>query len=194
MAKIDTSTIQGYAEMSAEQKLAALEAFDVPDAPDMSKWVSKADYDRLKIASDNNASEAADYKKKYNSKLTEAEQAEEAAREKDTRLAEYERKDKIATAKDEYIADGWDVALAKETAEAFVDGKMDVVRANMKKHIENVQAAEKDKAMKKTPAPPAGGNPNSGAINYDEAIAKAAAAGDFAEAARLSRERSEQKK
>lgn len=186
MAKIDTSTIQGYAEMTAEQKLAALEAFDMPD-PDYTGWVKKDVLDKA-------TSEAADWKKKYNGKLTEAEQAEEAAREKDTRLAEYERKDKIATAKDEYIADGWDVALAKETAEAFVDGKMDVVRANMKKHIENVQAAKKDKSMKDTPAPPAGGNPNSGTINYDEEIAKALEAGDYAKAAYYSRIRSEQKK
>lgn len=180
MAKIDTSTIQGYAEMTAEQKLAALEAFDVPDAPDMSQYV-------LKSVSDKNASEAADWKRKYQGKLTEAEQAEEAAREKDTRLAEYERKEKISTAKDEYIADGWDVTLAKETAEAFVDGKMDVVRANMKKHIENVQTAEKDKSMKKTPAPPAGGNPNSGTIDYDAEIAKAIEAGDYTKAAYYSR-------
>lgn len=187
MAKIDTSTIQGYAEMTAEQKLAALEAFDVPDAPDMSQYV-------LKSVSDKNASEAADWKRKYQGKLTEAEQAEEAAKEKDARLAEYERKDKITTAKDQYIAAGWDVALAQATAEAFVDGKMDVVQTNISKHIENVRTADKDAAMKKTPAPPAGGNPNAGTIDYAAEIAKALEAGDYTRAAYYSRIQNETKK
>ena len=44
MAKIDVSKIEGYAEMSAEDKLKALEAYDVPD-PDMSGFVSKEQFD-----------------------------------------------------------------------------------------------------------------------------------------------------
>lgn len=191
MAKIDTSTIEGYAEMTAEQKLAALEAFDVPDTPDPNKFVAKSDYDRLKTASDNNASEAKSWKEKYNSTLSEAERqkqaAEEAQKATNDRLAELERKDKISTAKDQYIASGFDAALALATAEAEVDGKMDVVRANIAKHIEDTRAADKDAAMKKTPAPPAGGNPNPGEIDYAAEIAKATEAGDFAKAAYYAR-------
>lgn len=191
MAKIDTSTIQGYAEMTAEQKVAALEALDTPDAPDMTKFVAKSDYDKLKTASDNNASEAKSWKDKYNSTLSAAEQQkqadEEARKATETRLAELERKDKISTAKDQYIASGFETALALATAEAEVDGKMDVVRANIAKHIENTRAADKDKAMKKTPAPPAGGNPNPGNIDYAAEIAKATEAGDYAMAAYYAR-------
>lgn len=187
MAKIDTSAIQGYAEMTAEQKLAALEAFDVPD---MTQYVSKA-------VSDKYASEAADWKKKYNSTLSEAEQArvaaEEAQKATNDRLAELERKDKISTAKDAYISLGFDVELALATAEAEVDGKMDVVRANFAQQVKNKQAADKDKSMKKTPAPPAGGNPNPGSIDYAAEIAKATEAGDFATAAYYARIRSTKK-
>lgn len=197
MAKIDTSTIQGYAEMTPEQKIAALEAVDMPDAPDMTKFVAKSDYDKLKTASDNNASEAKSWKDKYNSTLSEAERqkqaAEEAQKATNDRLAELERKDKISTAKDQYIASGFDAALALATAEAEVDGKMDVVRANIAKHIEDTRAADKDKSMKGTPAPPAGGNPNPGTIDYDAEIAKATEAGDFAKAAYLSRMRNTKK-
>lgn len=197
MAKIDTSTIQGYAEMTPEQKVAALEALETPDAPDMTKFVAKSDYDKLKTASDNNASEAKSWKDKYNSKLTEDEQAklaaEEAQKATNARLAELERRDKISTTKDQYVASGWDVTLAQETAEAFVDQKMDVVQANINKHIENLRAADKDKAMKKTPAPPAGGNPNPGSIDYDAEIAKATEAGDFAKAAYYARMRNTKK-
>lgn len=53
MAKIDTSTIAGYADMTTEQKLKALESMTVPDAVDLSKYVSKETFDKK-------ASEAAD--------------------------------------------------------------------------------------------------------------------------------------
>lgn len=45
MAKIDTTTIEGYAEMTAEQKLAALEALEVPEAVDLSGYVKKSVFD-----------------------------------------------------------------------------------------------------------------------------------------------------
>lgn len=57
MARIDTAKIEGYAEMSAEDKLKALEEFDIPE-PDFSNYVSKD-------ISDKYAKEAADFKKKY---------------------------------------------------------------------------------------------------------------------------------
>lgn len=62
MAKIDVSKIEGYAEMSAEDKLKALEAYDVPD-PDMSGFVSKEQFDKT-------ASELAAKKKELRDKLT----------------------------------------------------------------------------------------------------------------------------
>ena len=192
---IDTSTIQGYAEMTPEQKIAALEALDMPD---MSKYVSKGDYDKLKTASDNNASEAKSWKDKYNSTLSEAERqkqaAEEAQKATETRLAELERKDKISTAKDQYIASGWDAELASATAEAFVDGKMDVVLENIGKHTAAVAEKLKDEAMRNTPAPPAGGNQNPGNIDYAAEQANAMEAGNFALAAYYARIQTQKKK
>ena len=192
---IDTSTIQGYAEMTPEQKIAALEALDMPD---MSKYVSKSDYDKLKTASDNNASEAKSWKDKYNSTLSEAERqkqaAEEAQKATETRLAELERKDKISTAKDQYIASGWDAELASATAEAFVDGKMDVVLENIGKHTAAVAEKLKDEAMRNTPAPPAGGNQKPGNIDYAAEQAKAMEAGNFALAAYYARIQTQKKK
>ena len=46
MAKIDTTKIEGYAEMTADQKVAALEALTVPDAVDLSQYVPKATFDK----------------------------------------------------------------------------------------------------------------------------------------------------
>lgn len=176
MAKIDTSKIEGYEGMSAEQKLAALEGYDIPD-PDYSGWVKKDVFDST-------ASDLA--KEKKDRKGVEKEKGD-----LETRLAELERKDKISTTKDQYVASGFSVDLALATAEAFVDGKMDVVLANITKHATNVAAKAKDEALKGTPAPPAGGG--SVQINYDKEIADAIAAGDMTKAAHYTRLKSEQK-
>ena len=184
MAKIDTSKIEGYETMSAEQKLAALEGYEF----DTSGMVSKSSLDKA-------TGEAADWKRKYQSTLSEAEQAriaaEEAQKATNDRLAELERKDKIATTKDQFLASGFSVDLALATAEAFVDGKMDVVLANTTKHATDVANAAKDKALKDTPTPPAGGG--AAKIDYDKEIAEATAKGDFTTAAHYTRLKSEQK-
>lgn len=184
MAKIDTSKIEGYENMSADEKLAALEAYEF----DTSGMVSKATFDKT-------AGEVAEWKRKYNSTLSEAEQAriaaEEAQKATNDRLAELERKDKISTTKDKYIANGFSVDLALATAEAFVDGNMDVVLANINKHATDVATAAKDKALKETPAPPAGGG--LGKINYDDKIAEAINQGDMTTAAYYTRMKTEQK-
>ena len=46
MATIDTSTIAGYADMTAEEKVAALEAHNIPDPKD-SGWIEKSKFDKL---------------------------------------------------------------------------------------------------------------------------------------------------
>jgi hypothetical protein len=186
MAKIDTTKIEGYESMSAEQKLAVLEGYEF----DTSGMVSKATLDKA-------TGEAAEWKRKYNSTLSEAEQARIAAEDANkatlARLAELERKDKISTTKDKYLSSGFKPELAQATAEAFVDGKMDVVLANITKHATDVANAAKDEALHGTPTPPASGNPNPGAINYDAEKEKALAAGDFAKAAYFERLKAEQK-
>ena len=63
MAKIDISKIDGYADMTPEQKIAALEAFETED-PDYSGYVKKDIFDKT-------ASELAAKKKELNEKLTE---------------------------------------------------------------------------------------------------------------------------
>ena len=81
MATIDTSTIAGYAEMTPEQKVKALESFAIPDAVDLSQYVSKATFDKK-------ASDAAEFSRQLKSlkdaSLTEEERfkAEKAEFEK----------------------------------------------------------------------------------------------------------------
>ena len=195
MADIKTLLGDKYKEGMTDAEIVA--AMQEVTLPDMTQFVPKGDYDKLKTASDNNASEAKSWKDKYNSTLSAAEQQkqadEEARKATETRLAELERKDKISTAKDGYVANGWDVTLAQATAEAFVDGKMDVVQANIQKHIANVTAARDDKDLKGTPAPPASGNGNPGTIDYAAEIAKALEAGDYPKAAYYTRIQNQKK-
>lgn len=183
---MDITKIEGYEKMSDAEKIAALEAYEF----DTTGLVSKATLDRA-------TSEAAEWKRKYNSTLSEAEQAriaaEEAQKATNDRLAELERKDKISTTKDKYIANGFSVELAQATAVAFVDGDMDAVLANLTKHATDAAKAAADKELKGTPTPPGGGNSNPGAINYDAEREKALAAGDFTNAAYYERMKTEQK-
>lgn len=73
MAKIDISKIDGYADMTPEQKIAALEAFETED-PDYSGYVKKDIFDKT-------ASELAAKKKELNEKLTEDEQKKQEEQE-----------------------------------------------------------------------------------------------------------------
>lgn len=81
MANIDTSTIAGYAEMTPEQKVKALESMTIPDAVDLSQYVSKATFDKK-------ASDAAEFSRQLkalkDASLTEEERfkAEKAEFEK----------------------------------------------------------------------------------------------------------------
>ena len=119
----------------------------------------KQERDAFKVTSEKNASEAADYKKKFNEKLTDAERKE----------AEYQEiiKTNKALLRDKSIADytakfiglGYSDDLAKETAIAQVDGQMDKVFENFKKHKELVDADVKKKLLERTPAPQDGGQP-----------------------------------
>ena len=63
--KIDTSKITGYAEMSAEEKLAALEAFEI-EAPKS----GTDETEKLKAALSKANSEAAEWKRQFREKQT----------------------------------------------------------------------------------------------------------------------------
>ena len=165
MAKIDITKIDGYESMSAEEKLAALEALDLPE-PDYSGWVKKDVADKY-------ASEAAGYKKQLREKMTEEEAAKaKAAEELASAMAELEtlRADKAVS---EYTAQfmgiGYDEALAKSTARAIQKGDMAAMFTNHAKFVAEREKALKAELLKDTPAPPAG-EPTTG-INK-EAISK----------------------
>jgi hypothetical protein len=149
MAKIDTSTIEGYSDMTPEEKIAALEAYESAE-PDYSGYVKKDVFDKT-------ASELAAKKKELNAKLSEDEKKRRQEQEDREKLqSAYDqllRDSKISKFKAELLAMGYEDKLASETAEAMVDGDNDKVFANQKKQLEVVQKAARAEALKNTPKP-----------------------------------------
>ena len=147
--KIDTSKIEGYAEMTAEEKLAALEAYEM----DTSAFVRKDVADKY-------ASEAANYKKQLREKLSEEEKAkaeqDEALKAMQTELETLRTEKAIDASAKKWMSIGYDEKLATETAKAMVSGDTEKVFANHAKFIAEKEKNLRAQLLKDTPAPPAG--------------------------------------
>lgn len=157
MAKV-TELIQGYADMTAEEKLAALEALDQPEnKPD-------PEVNRLKTQLSKANSEAADYKRKLEEKMTadekKAADEAEAKKQMEEEIKTLRRDKQISSYKASYLAMGYDEALAEDTASAMTDGNMEKVFANQKAFQEAHDKAVLAGAVKTTPTPPAGSSGN----------------------------------
>ena len=152
MAKIDTSKISGYDTMTAEEKLAALEAMELEE-PDLSGYVKKDVADKY-------ASEAANYKKQLRDHMTEEEVAKaKAAEDMASIQAELEslRADKaIGEYTTQFMGIGYSEELAKSTATALQKGDMATMFKNHTKFVADRDKALKAELLKTTPTPPAG--------------------------------------
>ena len=110
---------------------------------------------KLKRSFDKAASEASDYKKKYNATLSEQERAsqekaEEQAR-RDERLAELERENSIHRFTEQFLDLGYDKASAVEAATAQVDGDVDALFKLQKKIIDEKVLAKEQELIKDMP-------------------------------------------
>lgn len=187
MAKIDTSTIEGYAEMSAEEKIAALEGYKIPE-PDLSGYVTKAAHDKT-------MKEASEWKEKYRGTLSESEKKNQenaaAFEAMQKELADLKREKLIAGHKAEYLAMGYDDQLAQESAEALASGDLAKVFAAQKTFMESHDKSMKAGLLKSAPTPPAGGV--TGGLDYGAVIKDAMSRGDYATAAAYTRKQQETK-
>lgn len=178
MPNIDTSTIEGFDSMTAEQKLDALLKVEIPEAVDMSKYVSKEVFDKK-------ASEAAGLSKQLKDKMTddEVKEAEKAKAIADMQ-AELEALRQEKTISDytaKYIAMGYDKELAKDTAKAMAAGDMDKVFENAGKHNQAMEQKIRENLMNKTPKPDGAGGDGKkvdSAVEKAKALAKAKHGGD----------------
>lgn len=163
MAKIDVSSIDGYENMTAEEKIKTLEAFEYND--------NSTELEKYKSAASKANSEAASWKKKHNELLSEderkkQEQADSIA-QMQKELDELREGKKVSEYKAKFIAQGYDETLAEETAKAMAEGNSEQVFANNQKFLDDYAKRVKADALKKTPrpAPGQGGNES---VNYDE--------------------------
>ena len=173
MAKIDISKIEGYEDMSAEEKLAALEAFEMPD-PDYSGYVKKELFDKA-------SSEIAGYKKQIWEKMSEEEAAKAKAQEEmesmQAELAQLRQDKVIQEYTAQFLGIGYDKELARETAVALQHGDMNTVFLNQSKFAALREKELKAELLKNTPKPPAGSGV--AAADYQKKIDEAQASGDF---------------
>ncbi len=131
----------------------ALEGIEMPTD-------NSAEIDRLKNNLSKANSEAADYRKQLREKMSAEElKAKEDAEKMDAIIKERDallREKTVATHKAKYLALGYDEKLADDTAEAMVNGELDKVFANQKKHIESVEKKIRSEVLKETPKPEGG--------------------------------------
>ena len=166
--KIDTTAISGYAEMSAEEKLAALEAyeFETP-APKDGDEVTK-----LKAALSKANSDAAEWKRQYRQGLDEAKRAEEERKEHEEAV-ENElrtlRRDKTVSG---YVAQclalGYDKDLALRAAEAMADNDAAAIMACQQDFLEAKQKELEAAALNKQPTLTPGSPPTAKQAEQDD--------------------------
>lgn len=175
MAQIDVSTIPGYEEMTADQKLEAVLGLEIPDKVDTSKLISKELFDRK-------ASELAEANRKLKSKMSEDEQKQaEAAEEKEAaakereallaRVAELEKNEEIRVSTVGFSGLGLDEKLAEDAANQFESKDRVKFFATMKKFLENYKKSIEKELMDKTPG--VSGNGGQSQSEDDIAIKKA---------------------
>ena len=173
MPKIDTSKIEGYAEMTPEQKLAALEGYEYEDHSE--------ELERQKAAVSKANGEAAEWKRKHTALLSEEEKKKQEDADKlasmEKELAELRKGKVVSDYKAKFVAQGYSEELADETAKALAEGDMTKVFANQQKFLTDYAKGVKAEALKGTPKPPAGGSSTD--VDFSKKIEEAQKSGDL---------------
>lgn len=157
MANIDTSTIEGFDGMTADEKVTALLGLQIPDPVDLSGYVKKDVFDAK-------ATEAASLAKQLKTKTTEAETATGTL---STTQAELE-----ALKRSYYVASK---GLSGEEAEfiAFKAGKMVNDKTTFEQAVDALTAGRKKTTFDWT-APVGGGKPKTGENDVMNALIRGA--------------------
>ena len=164
--KIDTSKIAGYAEMSAEDKLKALEEFEIETPHDNGDEVTK-----LKTALSKANSDAAEWKRQFREKQTEQERAEAERAEREKAVEEELRglrRDKTVSG---YVAQclalGYNNELALKAAEAMADNDAAAILACQQEFLELKKKELEAAALNKQPTLTSGSPPTAQTAEAD---------------------------
>lgn len=154
MVKIDVGLIEGYAEMTAEEKIAALENFEI------AAKVDTKEIERYKNAASKANSEAAEWKRKHNALLSEDEQRQlEKQQEIENMKAELEGLKQLKVEsenKARLIGLGYSEELAEKSAQAITSGDIEKLFEYQKEFQEQLVNKTKSELLKETPTPPGG--------------------------------------
>lgn len=155
MANIDVTTIEGFENMTSDEKVEALLKLDIPEKVDLSGYIPKAQFDRT-------ASELSEAKKQVKAKMTEEEaakaQSEQAMKDLQEKYNELLKTSTIATHTAKFMAMGYEEKLAHDTATALFDGDMDKVFTYQQKAQEALEKKLKAELMKQVPHPDGAGS------------------------------------
>lgn len=165
--KIDVSKVENYAAMTAEEKVAFYEAYELPDAPKD----SDAEKTRLKEALSRANAEAASWKKQLREKQTEQEraEAERAEREKavEEELRGLRREKSVSGFVAQYLALGYNKELAIKAAEATADNDAAAILACQHEFIEAKTKEIEAAALNKQPSLSVGAPPTASDVDNE---------------------------
>lgn len=117
-----------------------------------------AEIKKMKATADKNASEAAEYKRKWKSSLDETQQANLAKEEADKALREeleaLRRESSISKMEKSFIALGYSEEMANKAANAQIDGDTDTLFNIQKAVMEQLTKTIKADLTKQMPIPP----------------------------------------
>ena len=157
--KIDVSKVENYAAMTADEKVAFFEAYEMPDAPQ----ANDEEKSKLKEALSRANAEAASWKKQLREKQTEQERAEAERAEREKAVEEELRglrRDKTVSG---YVAQclalGYDKDLALRAAEAMADNDAATIFACQQDFLENKKKELEAAALNKQPTLTSGSPP-----------------------------------
>lgn len=163
--KIDTSTIEGFEEMSADDKLAALLGYEFETPKNETD-------EKLKAALSKANGEAAEWKRKYRETQTEqerqaAEAAEEMAKVK-AENAEWRAKERVSSYANKLMSAGVDADTADLMAKSLPEGVSDDYFTAYKSFMENTRKEIESAALSKQPGLSVGAPPTAKQAEADE--------------------------
>ena len=162
MSKIDTTKIEGYENMSPEEKLSALESFEFDDAPKGDPDTTKLDAElqAMKKARDKAFSEVAEYKKQLKAKLTQDEQdkieREEQQKALQEELETLRRERTVSGYSQKLVSMGYDVETANKMAESLPNDVKDDFFEAGKTFLDNMKQQIKNDNLNAQPKPTSG--------------------------------------
>ncbi|MBQ1572300.1 MAG: hypothetical protein IIZ78_14325 [Clostridiales bacterium] len=165
--KIDTSKIDGYAEMTAEDKLKALEEYEIETPKDNSEEINK-----LKASLSKANSDAAEWKRQFREKQSEQEraEAERAEREKavEDELRTLRRDKTVSGYLAQCLALGYDKELALKAAEAMADNDAAKIMECQSEFLDAKKKEYEAAALNKQPTLTSGAPPTAKQAEQDE--------------------------